>query len=620
MGPDTETATSASLPAAADDLARRAILEPLFDALELSSVLVCWIDETPGADPALPIRRDAVVTSCRPDELALAAERAPEVIWVRGQPNWHTLRALGANLVDHYATHADKPPVLYVDIDPGSGLLLERREGAKEGVRCALAEIAAQADPDGALLWCATGHGGGAFLPSNCATRVAPWLAGRRVLLDALQDVHRGAVELSAANFALFELLDQSQRDGAAVVTSLRFRLGTRLVRVARSLLRKEAIFHAPGEILARKAVIERWRARLAAGRGSVEAVPARDGLRVTYVLPELRLSGGALVVMQIVSELRSLGVDARIAALKDARREVFRWRLLLRPRVFRSAEDMTKRMDDTDIAVATHWSSAPWVRQLVDAGRAKHAAYFVQDYEAWFYPEADVEKRARVKQTYGLIPHKIVTSEWLRDLLERDGSASEKIPPGLDLGFFYPRPVERAARPVVLAMARPRTPRRGFDGVVAALTKVHEAMPSVDIVLFGEDLGDLTLPFPYRGEGVITDHEHLARLYSGARVHFDGSDFQAFGLPALEAMACGTVSVLTDVGGVREYARDEENCLLVPPHDPGAAAQAILRLLSDDALHQRLREDGLATSLNSSMTRAARATLEFFETVAASS
>ncbi len=144
--------------------------------------------------------------------------------------------------------------------------------------------------------------------------------------------------------------------------------------------------------------------------------------------------------------------------------------------------------------------------------------------------------------------------------------------------------------------------------------------MPSVDIVLFGEDLGDLTLPFPYRGEGMITDHERLARLYSSAQVHFDGSDFQAFGLPALEAMACGAVSVLTDVGGVREYARDEENCLLVPPRDPDAAAQAILRLLSDQALHARLRDGGLETSQDASMTRVARATLEFFEKVVVSS
>ncbi len=349
--------------------------------------------------------------------------------------------------MDHFATHADKPPVVVVEIDPGSGALLERTESAKEGVRLALAEIGAQVDPVGALLWCAAGRGGGAFLPSVCAAGLAPWLAGRRILLDALQEAHRETVELAASNFALFELLEQSQRDGTAVVRSSRFRVGTRLVRLARSVLRKEVMFHAPGEILARQAAVERWREQLARGHGSDATAPAPDALKVTYVLPELRLSGGALVVMQLVSELRVLGVDARIAALKDTRREVFRWRLLVRPRIFRSVEHMTERMPQADVVVATHWSSAPWVRKLVDERRAREAVYFVQDYEAWFYPEADAEKRARVKRTYGLIPHKIVTSEWLRNMLQQDGSESEKIPLGLGSRLLLP-PRRRTRRP----------------------------------------------------------------------------------------------------------------------------------------------------------------------------
>jgi glycosyltransferase involved in cell wall biosynthesis len=168
--------------------------------------------------------------------------------------------------------------------------------------------------------------------------------------------------------------------------------------------------------------------------------------------------------------------------------------------------------------------------------------------------------------------------------------------------------------------MARPRTPRRGFDTVVAALAKVHDAMPSVDIVLFGERIGSMTMPFPYRGEGVITDQEQLARAYSNAWVHFDGSEFQAFGRAALEAMACGTVSVLTEVGGVNEYARDGENALLVPPRDPDAAARAILQLLSDHDRRNRLRDCGLATVRDYSIRGKASEMLAFLERLATSS
>jgi O-antigen biosynthesis protein len=309
--------------------------------------------------------------------------------------------------------------------------------------------------------------------------------------------------------------------------------------------------------------------------------------------------------------------VDARIATLR-VREDAHRARLLGEPMLFDSEAAMLQQFPMADVVVATHWSTASLVRRLVDSGRGTCAAYFIQDYEAWFYPESDAQTRARVEQTYALIPNRIVTSAWLQDLLGRDRYPAHKRAPGLDLGFFYPRPRRhaRTKHPVVLAMARPRTPRRGFDTVVATLEQVHRARPDVEIVLFGEKIAGLSLPFPYRGVGVVTDPEKLARLYSRARVHFDGSEFQAFGKAGLEAMACGAVSVLTEVGGVNEYARNEENALLVPPRDPQAAAGAILRLLDDDALHERLRDNGFATVPDYSMKREARDTRSWFESL----
>ena len=603
-----------------DELGRRAVLEPLLDILGPETALICSVDHDPEADVALS--GVPSIRTCTDPELVaeLDAGTRPDVVWLRGYPSWHSVRALTGTIVTHFAERGPALPVIVVEGGPTDAAPLERVESTKEGVRRALTEIEA---PDGgaSVLWCAAGRGFGAWIPDAVAPRLQPWLDQCRILLETLRAEHLERVELDARNFALFELLDQSQRDGAAVVRSSRFRLGTRAVRLARTLLRKEAVFRPPGAILARQRGVEEWRSRLASERRH-EHPTDQGALRVTYVLPELRMSGGALVVMQLVNELRLLGVDARVAALRgrrDRRREVFRWRLQISPTVFADERALVQGMPATDVVVATHWTTAAWVRDLVKTRRAQYAAYFVQDYESWFYPESEIESRTRVKQSYGLIPHKMVTSEWLRELLHGDGYESQTIPLGLDLGFFYPRPVERGSRPIVLAMARPRTPRRAFDFVVATLAQVHQAMPDAEIVLFGEQIDSLKLPFPYRSAGVITDHDKLAGLYSGASVHFDGSDFQAFGLPALEAMACGAVSVLTDAGGVREYARDGENCLLVPPRDVDAAAGAILRVLRDEPLRARLRESGFATSRERSLKRQARDTLRTLEELARS-
>jgi glycosyltransferase involved in cell wall biosynthesis len=605
----------------AGDVGRAAILLPLLETLRPATALICWIDSEPEPDATMP--GVGSVTTCRAGELDDALRRGlgNEIVWLRGYPTWHAVQELASSMAAPAGTRVDAPPVVVVEGGRSDAAPLERVESTKEGVRLALEDLGPALGLDGTVLWSAAGRGFGAWIPPAAAARLQPALERTRVMLESLRTEHAARVALDARSFALFEDLDESQRDATAVVRSSRFRLGTRAVRLARTVLRKEAVFRPSGAILARQSTVEEWRARLAAEHRS--HIETRAGaLRVTYVLPELRLSGGALVVMQLVNELRLLGVDARVFARRgrrDRRREVFRWRLQVSPTVLPDGRSLVEGMAGTDVVVATHWTTAAWVRELLAAHRARHAAYFVQDYEPWFFSEAETAERERVKQTYELIAPKIVTSAWLRELLAADGYESQVVPLGLDLGFFYPRPVERSARPVVLAMARPRTPRRAFDFVVATLAKVHEAMPEAEIVLFGEQIDSLKLPFPCRRAGVITDHDELARLYSSARVHFDGSDFQAFGLPALEAMACGAVSVLTDAGGVREYARDEENCLLVPPGDVDAAAGAILRLLRDAPLVARLRDAGFATSRELSLKRQARDTLAVLEALRAS-
>lgn len=342
---------------------------------------------------------------------------------------------------------------------------------------------------------------------------------------------------------------------------------------------------------------------------------PAADAIRICYVVPGLRISGGVLGVTQLVNELRLLGADACIVAPQTTP-EILKWRLLHAPTIYRDWEQLKAELPPADILVATHFYTAQPVHDLVASGRARAAAYFLQDYEAWFFPEHDRANRAAVRASYDLIEHKIVKSEWLASLLAADGHATHRIPIGLDHGFFYPRNVPKANPPMIFAMGRPETPRRGFDTLVKTFELVHARRPDVHFVIFGQELDTSRLPFPCRCEGKLQDQERLANIYSAATVHLDASDFQAFGRPALEAMACGTVNVLTDVGGVSSYARDGVNCLLVQPQKPEQTAEAVLRLLADAPLRERLIEQGFRSVRQYSMRREARDTLALFRRI----
>ncbi len=84
-----------------------------------------------------------------------------------------------------------------------------------------------------------------------------------------------------------------------------------------------------------------------------------------------------------------------------------------------------------------------------------------------------------------------------------------------------------------------------------------------------------------------------MAQLYAQADLFVYTSYFEAFGLPPLEAMACGTAVVTTDCGGNRDYIRDGKNCLVVPPGDLQRLSSAISRLLTNDSERQALAAAG---------------------------
>jgi glycosyltransferase involved in cell wall biosynthesis len=89
---------------------------------------------------------------------------------------------------------------------------------------------------------------------------------------------------------------------------------------------------------------------------------------------------------------------------------------------------------------------------------------------------------------------------------------------------------------------------------------------------------------------------DDLPAIYNGATVFVLPSYYEGFGLPALEAMACGVPPVVANRSSLPEVVGKAG--LLVDPDDPAHIADAVRRLLDDSALYARLREAGLARAV----------------------
>jgi len=105
-----------------------------------------------------------------------------------------------------------------------------------------------------------------------------------------------------------------------------------------------------------------------------------------------------------------------------------------------------------------------------------------------------------------------------------------------------------------------------------------------------------------------------LPGLYAGAILFIFPSLYEGFGLPVLEAMACGTPVICSNTSSLSEITG--EAALLVDPLEVDALACAIDRVLSAETVRKELRDKGLSQARNFSWRKTARETLKWYRVI----
>jgi len=165
--------------------------------------------------------------------------------------------------------------------------------------------------------------------------------------------------------------------------------------------------------------------------------------------------------------------------------------------------------------------------------------------------------------------------------------------------------------------------PRKNLQRLLEAWSVVCSNLPQdVWLVVAGAKGKDIIfkntslkkLPQRVYMAGHVPD-EHLPALYSGALASIYVSLYEGFGLPPLEAMACGTPVLTSNVTSLPEVVGDA--ALMVDPYDVDAIAEGIKRLIEDDNLRKELSQKGLAHAKLFSWDRTAEVTWSVLEEAA---
>jgi glycosyltransferase involved in cell wall biosynthesis len=191
--------------------------------------------------------------------------------------------------------------------------------------------------------------------------------------------------------------------------------------------------------------------------------------------------------------------------------------------------------------------------------------------------------------------------SHWTLNRIHRGrGGEYPIVYPGINLDIFRPDGAHLLTeRDFTIVCVGRRRKLKGLAELIEALNRVQRFKSDLDFqlrIITQEDLDTSAARFPCALIHPDTDHE-IATAYRGADLFVMPSWFEGIPLPPLEAMACGVPCLLTDCGGIDEYARNGHNCRVVPVKDPDSMSRAIIELYLDRSLRNRFSDAGLKTA-----------------------
>lgn len=231
-----------------------------------------------------------------------------------------------------------------------------------------------------------------------------------------------------------------------------------------------------------------------------------------------------------------------------------------------------------------------------------------------------------------------------LQFLYQADTRKITVIPPGVDTSHFYPIPIDEARaylnlpqEECMLLYVGRIEPLKGVDTLIRAIAEVHhkgllERCPHYLAVIGGdpEESSQVVGSEMARLQSLCRElgidnlviflgkrsQDTLPYYYAAAQVVIVPSHYESFGMVALEAMACGTPVVASQVGGLAYLVQDGLTGYVVPDGDPQALAGRLAELIRNPALRRQLGQNATAYAQGYAWEKIAPRILELYEEV----
>lgn len=330
--------------------------------------------------------------------------------------------------------------------------------------------------------------------------------------------------------------------------------------------------------------------------------------MQVSFILPSLprQISGGTKIIFEYANYLVEKGDDVTIYYMVDkclnkycipkiigmefGRIVAFRYPkwIKLSNKIQIKGVYLANQVAKGDIVIATAIRTSFFVKSLSHTCGKK--AYFIQGFENWSFSDEEVY------QSYQLGMSNIVIARWLKDIVEqKSGQEAFYVSNGIDNNIFFAvNPVKKRKSHTIAFHYRSET-IKGATYAIEVIKKIKNKYCDTEVYVIGREERPKELP-QWCQYIKNASAQEVAKIDNEVEVFLCTSVSEGFGLPGLEAMACGCALVTTNYLGAMEYAVHGKNSLVEPVKDIEGLTDAVSRLFDDDELRGRISKEAILT------------------------
>jgi D-inositol-3-phosphate glycosyltransferase len=289
---------------------------------------------------------------------------------------------------------------------------------------------------------------------------------------------------------------------------------------------------------------------------------------------------------------------------------------------------------------LSDYWGRVPIIQMFHTLGEMKNrVAQSEAEKEGRYRLDGERRVLARADRIVAATPAERAQLEWL---YQADLRKVVVLPPGVDTCHFYPIPADEArqfigqeARSRIILFVGRIEPLKGLDTLIKAVAclRLKDLEEPVHLAVIGGEpdaapeqmtaemariqkmcdeltVGKMVAFLGKRGQ------DTLPYYYSAAEVVVMPSHYESFGMVALEAMACGTPVIASQVGGLAYLIQDGVTGYHIPDGDHDALCEKLTALLGDETLRRSLGDHAMQHAQDYSWEKIARRMLAVYESM----